>query len=305
MRELQALTDLLTGPPPADAAQALAAAAAAVTRTLALLHALAGQLADAQLRAQIAPLRRAFAASSFVRRAQTWLRGHPGDFEIVEQIVDAAPGAPPGTWGWYLDRVLLDAPIAAQHRHKVDRQARAIEDCVAGRAGTRMLSLGCGGGRDFLQASARLRDVAATIVLNDIDLDALALAQGRIAGPGLQVVPVPGHARRCVTHLAGGPGFDLIVIGGLLDYLPDAVLRRMLATIDAALLAPGGRCLFTNIAVGNPYRPMLQYIADWPLIERDEPQLLALCASIGITAERLTLEREPSGLTIVATLAAR
>ena len=58
---------------------------------------------------------------------------------------------------------------------------------------------------------------------------------------------------------------------------------------------------FTNIARGNPFRVWLEYVGSWPLIERSEADLIALCAAADIpAAPRMT--HDDTGLSIIVTL---
>jgi hypothetical protein len=93
--------------------------------------------------------------------------------------------------------------------------------------------------------------------------------------------------------------FDLMVVGGLFDYLPD---RWAVATLSAArdLLAPGGRVFLSNIARGNPFRPWIEYLADWWLIERDEADLRRLLGHGGFDVDRVKVSRDSTGLALLA-----
>ena len=283
-----------------DPALALAAAAAWLARAMATLRRLelAGHPAR-EIRRLAADLRRTAAASPFLHRAQTWPRGYPGDFEIVEQIVDGRVDAAPATWPWFLERVVLDTAMVAQHRHKIAAQARRIAHCTRHRPAPAILALACGGARDCLHARDALHP-DTTLVLNDTDPDALALAHRRLADT-CRLHTAPGHALRCVLRLAKTEQtFDLILIGGLFDYLADATIRRILNIIHQQLLRPGGLCMFTNIAAANPFRPLMHHLIDWPLIERTEADLTNLCSNLA--REALQIERDPTGLTLLATL---
>ena len=57
----------------------------------------------------------------------------------------------------------------------------------------------------------------------------------------------------------------------------------------------------TNIAPNNPYRPWLECIADWPLVERSAEDLRALIASV---ADDCTVEtqRDNTGLAELVTV---
>jgi extracellular factor (EF) 3-hydroxypalmitic acid methyl ester biosynthesis protein len=96
----------------------------------------------------------------------------------------------------------------------------------------------------------------------------------------------------------------LIVAGGLFDCLPDHVIGRTLAIAVDNLLAPGGRIVFTNLAKGNPFRVWLEYIADWPLLERSEADLEQLAGDVGLSS-LMTLRRDATSLAILASIALR
>lgn len=93
-----------------------------------------------------------------------------------------------------------------------------------------------------------------------------------------------------------------MVAGGLFDYLPDRFLVIVLETIFHHLLAAGGIFLFTNIADGNLYRPLMRYAVDWHLIERSEADLRSLCQASSIPADCMKIERDESQLTWIVRL---
>src|SRR4051794_32201983 len=120
---------------------------------------------------------RAFCArfSPFVAHAQTWPCGYPGDFQIIERLLDGRAEGTPGTLGHAVEDAVLRLPIVVQHRAKVLWQADLVRRQLVVRPNLRVLSIGCGGCRDLLQLQpeelARL-----SVVLNDLDAEALALA---------------------------------------------------------------------------------------------------------------------------------
>lgn len=83
-------------------------------------------------------------------------------------------------------------------------------------------------------------------------------------------------------------------------WLPDRASIYLLRVIAQDLLTPGGVLLFTNIAEGNPWRRLMEYGSDWDLIERSEVRILELCRAAGITGSCISLQREDTGLTLIA-----
>jgi hypothetical protein len=63
-----------------------------------------------QIREMAAPVGEIFARSPFVRRAQVWPRGYPGDFETIEQLVSQANRAPERTLAWLIESYCLGSP---------------------------------------------------------------------------------------------------------------------------------------------------------------------------------------------------
>jgi hypothetical protein len=135
-------------------------------------------------------------------------------------------------------------------------------------------------------------------VLTDLDADALALSERRLRPRVRRLSSIHGNVLRRVNRLKAHGPFDVILIGGLLDYLPERFASRVLGHA-IAMLAPGGILGATNLALGNPYRHMLELITNWTLIERDASTMSALFGEYGGAA---TLTRDQTNLTWLATL---
>ena len=249
---------------------------------------------------ELAPAREVHAESPFVRRLQTWPRGYAGDFETIEYLVGGTNMAPRGTRAWWVEQVALSSPIAVQHRCKVRRQAAEIRQVCATRPGARVLILACGGGRD-LQV---LIDQAITLpgahfTLVDQDPDAVTLASDRARLLGASVTPLCVDVLRGLRRAEGH--YDLVLAGGLFDYLEDSTAVRLLRMARRRLVS-GGTLFFTNIAAGNPFRVWIEYLGEWPLIERSPDDAAALMRGAGFTASaHICLEE--SGLAYTARVA--
>jgi len=237
--------------------------------------------------------------SPFVHRLQAWPRGYAGDFETVEWLCDARNRAPIGTVPWAIEQCALQSPLAQQHRNKVSLQARAILSTLVANPQARIASIGCGGCRDLSLIQDYVPPSHGTFVLIDADADALAFARERLDRLDGRCRFVHGRVPRALGKVRDAGGFHLVVAGGLFDYLPD---RWAVATLTAAreLLLPGGRLLFSNIASGNPFRPWIEYLADWHLIERDEAALVRLLDEAGFSTETARISRDSTGLALIA-----
>jgi hypothetical protein len=257
-------------------------------------------LADQDIRAEIAPVRAIQRSSPFVCRLQDWPRGYPGDFETIEYICGQRNEAQVGTIGWYIEAMTLNTTIAQQHRNKVFRQAALLAELVTRKPDSRILVVACGGVPDVRQVLPLLERSTCQLVLNDMDADALTYCRQRLISLGDRVEYVHGNALRRARRLADSGPFELILCGGLCDYLTDGwmtfLLQRLMCCLSNTETGPG-RLFFTNIRVGNPYRPWMEYFADWRLIERSQADLQAILHDVGLASPHISILPDPSGLT--------
>lgn len=237
--------------------------------------------------------------SRFISRLQRWPRGYPGDFETIEMIVAGArlPAAPQLSDA--LEYIALSSPAAQQHRNKVAAQREMLDEAAESNGAARVLVMACGSAPDVRAARTLLRSAEAAIVLNDADADALAFARAGLERlrPLARVEYVDGNALRAARSFEKRGPFDLVMAGGLFDYLDDRQIAFVVSHAVRRLLKPGGTLFFTNIATGNPYRVWMEYCADWRLIERSESEVRSLVA--GSVDQPLDIEvtRDATGLT--------
>ena len=266
----------------------------------ALTHCEAAGVPDADIRAMVASARDIHGASPFVTRLQQWPRGYPGDFETIEWLCRGENRAPAGTLAHAIESYALNSPISQQHRNKVSFQAACMLQAFAGPRPCRILSIGCGSSPD-LRAVIDQVPASATVVLCDSDPDALAFSRGMLEPIADRCRFVHGMVPRVLRRVRDEGPFDLILAGGLFDYLSDRFIARTLSDAHA-MLAPAGRIVFTNIARGNPFRVWIEYMGDWTLIERAEDDLARICETAGLPAP--VLVRDATSLAIVATVTA-
>ena len=255
---------------------------------------------DAEIRAVLKTAREIFGASPFVTRLQQWPRGYPGDFETIEWLWRGDNRAPAGTLAQAIETYALNAAIAQQHRNKVTFQAACILQAMAVARPCRMLSIGCGSSPDLRTVIDQVPP-SASVVLCDSDKDALIYSRAKLEPIADRCHFVHGMVPKVLRRVADHGPFDLILAGGLFDYLSDRFVARTLSDAWRSLLAPGGRIVFTNIARGNPFRVWIEYMADWRLIERSEEDIATICREAGIPVVP-TMVRDATSLAIVATL---
>jgi extracellular factor (EF) 3-hydroxypalmitic acid methyl ester biosynthesis protein len=244
--------------------------------------------------------------SPLFARLQDWPRGYAGDFETIEYVLRARNLAEWATVAFHLEQYGLASPAAQQHRNKVRRQGELILDLCGREAPdskptARILSLACGSSPDLASVQHRVRP-DAQFTLFDSDADALRYSRDRLKGVGSQCRFVEGNVLRLGQSLSGHGHFDLVLIGGLFDYLRGRTIVRVLKLLWSEVLAPGGKLFFTNISADNPDRIWIEYLADWVLIARDEASIIGLCRDADIDERHCKLERDATGSAILVEL---
>lgn len=257
---------------------------------------LAGQHPEEVIMRIIAPAREVQGRSTFIKRMQTWPRGYPGDFETIEYLLRSENQTPPGSTAFYCEEYTLRSPPPQQHRNKVLEQAREILAVVRQHPQARILSLGCGSCPDLALILPELAAAAAEFYLIDLDPGALEFSRHRLAPLGTRCHFAQANILKAASQFPDTV-FDLVIIGGVFDYLPDALIVKILRDLAAHTLAPGGKIFFTNISTDNAYRLWMNYFVDWKLLERNREDLLSLCGRAKLDRDRVTIRKEPTGLT--------
>ncbi|SFQ37038.1 extracellular factor (EF) 3-hydroxypalmitic acid methyl ester biosynthesis protein [Bradyrhizobium sp. Ghvi] len=274
-----------------------ASPAGAMHGTVAEMHALCGALAGVppalwrshDVQDVLRPAAELQALSPFVRRLREWPRGYPGDFETIELLVRGAAVPTTPDAGAWIDWYALNTAIGQQHRNKIWWQYLKMCAVTPGR----ILSVGCGGGADFNIAAHRF--TASEIVLLDLDQEALQLAQDRLQRY-CEVRTICGDVRRGIRKAQDDGPFDIVVCGGLFDYLDDRTIAFLLKELRERAVKEGGTVLFTNIATDNPFRVWMEAIANWKLIHRSEADIRRIVDTAGFDLSNFQVQKDGTGL---------
>lgn len=212
--------------------------------------------------------------------------GYPGDFEIMNQVYDWKRVGQ-RAYDMLLHRVGLEVAECIKTRMEVVL-GHIAEIAAHGtpERPSRILSLGSGPAREIelYLASSAAHSGRAEFTLIDQERMALRYAHEktyphviRLAGQhSVRALNISfTDVLRGISAMSALPEQDMIYSVGLLDYLTDrraASLTRRLYD----MLAPGGMLIIGNMnetPLSNLW-PM-EFITDWTLYYRDEPQMLA------------------------------
>lgn len=274
-------------------------------RVLAIVHLICGailkcekaELTRDEIVAILEPVRKVHARSPFVARLQQWPRGYAGDFETVEYLVRGENHAD-DPLARSCETYSLNRSIAQQHRNKVHHQAaRIMRTLLANPGHSRIASIACGSCPDLRLIADHLPSHAGELWLSDMDAGAIEFSRKSLAGVDDRCRFRQGDVLSTLRKMPRD-SFDLVLAGGLFDYLNE---RVAILTIQMAyrVLAPGGTFFFTNIAAGNPYRTLIEYFGDWTLIERTEEDIYRYCEAAGISRQNVSIRREETGLALL------
>lgn len=226
-------------------------------------------MSDAELRDRIAPLRNLIARSAFAQRLQEWPRGYAGDFETIEKLYFSTSEST-DDFGRLLDDAAFNFPICQQHRNKIAQQCEEIKRICREKPNPRILIVAAGGAIDAWQARSALERSGATIVFNDIESEALDLVRLRFSGSSVTQHYIPGNMfRKCREFVMHGK-YDLILCGGLFDYVEMNSIQSFLRVLFNDAMAHNGAILFTNLADNNPYQDLIETFFSWEMKYRSE-----------------------------------
>ena len=229
-------------------------------------------------------------------------RGYAGDFLTIAKIYeDVATGS--STVDALIDRCFLNLPAARAVQNRRGLLTDEIRATLAWSAHrpVRITSLACGPAREIFDLGPR-QDLVTTLL--DVDDAALAYCASHRTSAGIaeQAMPLVGAN---LIHVALGRSSieladqDLVYSIGLIDYLGDALVVKLLDYIHTTL-RPGGRVILGNFHTRNPTKAFMDHVLEWKLIHRDEADMRRLyaasafgaCTRISYEPQRINLFAE-------------
>lgn len=247
-----------------------------------------------QIISWIPQIRNIAAQSPFVNRAQHWPKGYQGDFETIGHIISGENKAVPGSIGYLIEDFFLSSEICQQHINKVARQAELIGNVLKANPAARIMSIGCGTSEDIRLNIPAIASTDTHFTIVDADSDAIQYSMQNLASIQKQVTAIRGNIYKIVRTLK--ESYDLILIGGVFDYLNDKTIVSVLSSLKQNL-NQNAILFFTNIQKPNPHRIFMEYLSDWILIERTEEDIQHLLDQSRLSDFNIKIENDQTGLT--------
>jgi SAM-dependent methyltransferase len=242
-----------------------------------------------------------FAKSFFMHRARTWPRGYPGDFEIIDRAYDNQPLST--GLGYLFDLYFLSTTLAHGIRYRRALMREILADTMRERHGSRILNIGCGPCREIMELAPLILETHARFVCLDHDQAALDYSAARLAECGLETHVELRHynalrmvnAERTIREFGS---FDIIYTIGLLDYLSDDVLVRLIQALHL-VLRPGGELIAVFKDCDRYDTTDYHWLVNWTgFLQRTRQDSWRLIEAAGIPRDAVTIQRSQDDVMI-------
>lgn len=245
-----------------------------------------------------------------IHRSYVKPMGYAGDYGTVNLIL-ANKIEGPNTYARVLNAFFTRIDICQGHRNRIEKLVDILQ-LEASRANLwngrlRVLNLGCGPADEICRFIRRdeLAD-RCDFTLLDFSSETIDHARSQIEAacretgrrPGIEFVhqSISDLLKEVVRNgrVAAEPKYELAYCAGLFDYLSDRVCSKLMDLLHDWVV-PGGRIVATNVHPGYRTHAILEDLAEWQLILRDQRQMLGLVPQKG---GRATAETEPAGVNV-------
>lgn len=247
------------------------------------------------------PVRSRFSKSNVLHRFQKWPEGYQGDYVTVEMLCESSNSCTPDSLEFYFEEYTLNCAMPQQHRNKVHIQAGKILSTILMKDDPKILIVGAGSGADVREIQHLVKDKNYSLHFNDIDQNALDYTRSKL-DPNIidRSLFIQQNIISYIKNMQkDNLQFDLVLFGGVFDYLTDKQIKFILKNIYSNSLKSEGEIFFTNVAENNPYRVLMEYGTDWFLKERTESEISQICASADISDKCVSIAKETTGITYI------
>jgi len=250
--------------------------------------------------------------SSIVKRAYEKIRGYPGDYLMLETIYNNKPVSE--GIGLYFDKYFLGNPYAVAVRIRKDRLRGTLlsflNETKLGKVS--ILNIACGSCREIKELLPNLK-TKASIVFSCLDWDEEALKFSQdallpITPKDIEFKFIKEDIMNLVKNESSSQSLgkeNLIYSIGLIDYLPDRVLKKLIYALYQ-LLQKDGKLILTHKNKDKTFPPLPpDWFCDWKFVPRNKEEAINLFYSCGISDFSLTCESDDFGYIYFFTLTKR
>lgn len=225
-------------------------------------------------------------------------RGRTGDPALLAHVETNEP-AGADALGKALDATLQRSGTATGLRDRIRATVDAIEDALPPRA-ARLLVVNVGAGTTIARVIPLMANTGGEITVVDNDREALAFLNSASSAPlkvNLRLVPED------LANFALGQSkvrigrHDVLLIDGLVEYLPDRVLAILAKTLRG--YAAGGTTVVMNLLAESPDQFVFDHLLGWRTVRRSPELVAQLLSAVGWENARVSY-RDGAGAVVVA-----
>lgn len=226
--------------------------------------------------------------SPIVKRAFEKPRGYAGDYLMLETIYNNKPFS--SGIGLYFDKYFLNNPYAVAVRYRKDKLREIIKKEIeqSNSEIIKIFNIACGSCREIRELPMDLFK-GKTVIFTCLDWDEEALEFSKQA-----VKNLPGNVKfnflkedilkiiKDVSSLDKFPKQDIVYSIGLIDYLPDRILK-MFMQFFYRILKEQGMLFLTHKNKEKTFSPLPPgWFCDWKFVSREKEEVIGLFYNCGI-----------------------
>lgn len=220
--------------------------------------------------------------SLIVKRCFEKPRGYPGDYMMIENVYNNRPLSK--GMGEYFDRYLLSNAYTIAVRLRKNKLGEILHNYIAGNVNKpeiRILNLACGSCREIVELIPQIKYKNPLIfTCIDWDEEALDFSRNALRNPpeNIKTDFIKKDLMNLTKEEDSGflPKQDLIYSIGLIDYLPNRILKKWLQTFYA-FLPSGGKFIVTHKDKEKTFPPLPpDWFCDWKFVPRTKDEAVEL-----------------------------
>jgi len=240
--------------------------------------------------------------SSIVKRGFEKPRGYPGDYKMLEIVYDnksISKGI-----GVYFDNNFLKSPYAVAVRIRKNRLREMLQGYINKTTLNRVniLNIACGSCREIKELLPALKTKSSIVFYClDWDEEALKFSQDTLLGvapKNIEFKFIKEDIMNLVKNESSSQTLgkeNLIYSIGLIDYLPDMVLKKLIYALYQ-LLQKDGKLILTHKNRDKTFPPLPpDWFCDWKFVPRNKEEAIHLFYNCGISEFSLNCESDDFG----------
>lgn len=220
--------------------------------------------------------------------------GYAGDYEIIDRIYTryVSDKAHLSKWDVYMQDQAAVRAIRNRVQYFCQQAEKAQRVAQITQRNAEVLNLASGPGRDMLEFFENNPD--AQVHFDCIEQDQNAVNHAKALCKDF-LHKTTFHVKNAL-RFQSKKNYDLIWSTGLFDYFDDKVFVFMLKKLGA-IVAEDGEIVIGNFSLMNPSKSYME-LFEWHLHHRSPDTLKALAIAAGFAADRISVEKEATGVNL-------